>query len=80
MSEIRKTFDIKGMHCASCVNVLERSLRKVPGVLKATVNLATEKATINYNPAVATAEHLASAVSKVGYQAILDNAQSEGQL
>ncbi len=68
------------MHCASCVSVLERSLKKVPGVLKATVNLATEKATINYNPAVATAEHLASAVSNVGYRAILDSVQSEEQI
>ena len=69
--ETKKTFSIKGMHCASCVMVLERSLKKVDGVLQATVNLATEKATVTYNPAKVTDDKLSSAVSNVGYQALI---------
>lgn len=61
---------IKGMHCASCVRVLERSLSKVAGVTNATVNLATEKATITCDSQVATDEHLSEAVSKVGYEVV----------
>ncbi len=59
------------MHCASCVMVLERSLKKVDGVLSATVNLATEKATVAYDPAKVTDDKLSSAVSNVGYQALI---------
>ncbi len=66
---MKKTFPIKGMHCASCVMTLEGSLSKVPGVMRANVNLATEKATVDYDPAQVTDEHLASAVANVGYQA-----------
>src|SRR5262245_5799217 len=44
---------IEGMTCASCVNRIERFLRKTPGVEEATVNLATEVATIRYLPETA---------------------------
>ena len=71
MEHTKKTFSIKGMHCASCVVMLERSLKKVDGVSLATVNLATEKATVTYDPAKVSDELLASAVSNVGYQALI---------
>lgn len=59
------------MHCASCVKVLERALGRVPGVSEATVNLATEKATVTYDDHECTNEHMESAVSSVGYKAML---------
>lgn len=62
---------IHGMHCASCVAVLERSLKKVGGVSQATINLATERATVTYDPAKVTDDKLSSAVSNVGYQALI---------
>ena len=69
MKEIKKTFDVKGMHCASCVRVIERSLSKVEGVHEANVNLATNKATVSYNNNVS--EHsLNAAVKKAGYELI----------
>src|SRR3989344_648063 len=72
MSHIKKTFPIKGIHCASCVVLLEDSLNKVDGVLKATVNLATEKATVVYHSEKVTDKNLESAVSNVGYEALID--------
>ncbi len=60
------------MHCASCVAVIERSLKKVDGVSNASVNLATEKATVSYDPQKVSDEKLASAVANVGYQALLN--------
>src|SRR3989338_7556232 len=72
MNETKKTFPIKGMHCASCVRVLERALKKVPGVEDAVVNLATEKATVYYNSAI-NPQALLSAVSNVGYKAVLED-------
>ncbi|HEX5277086.1 MAG TPA: heavy metal translocating P-type ATPase, partial [Fluviicoccus sp.] len=59
---------IDGMTCASCVARVEKALRKVPGVRDASVNLATEKATIAAGPDVSFAQ-LAAAVAKAGYSA-----------
>ncbi len=71
MTSIKKTFPIKGMHCASCVAIIEGSLKKVPGVSEATVNLANAKATVSYDASLVTDEHISSAVSNVGYLAMI---------
>jgi Cu+-exporting ATPase len=59
---------IEGMTCASCVNRIERFLAKTPGVETATVNLATEMATIRYLPDVAGRAELVEAVEAAGYE------------
>jgi Cu+-exporting ATPase len=58
---------IEGMTCASCVNRIERFLRRTSGVESATVNLATEVATIRYLPALAGRAELVGAVEAAGY-------------
>ena len=72
MTQTKKTFSIKGMHCASCVAVIEGSLKKIPGVESAVVNLANTKATVSFDPTIVTDEHLSSAVANVGYEAMLN--------
>uniref|UniRef100_UPI00244570CE heavy-metal-associated domain-containing protein n=1 Tax=Burkholderia cepacia TaxID=292 RepID=UPI00244570CE len=47
--------DIDGMTCASCVSRVEKALAKVPGVTRASVNLATERATVDAAPDVTAA-------------------------
>jgi len=80
MGEIKKTFSIKGMHCASCVLIIEKSLKMVNGVSSANVNLATEKATVTYDPTKVTEDGLVSAVSNAGYKALIgEEIQSEDQ-
>jgi len=64
-----ETFVIKGMHCASCVYTTEKALQKIDGVIKATVNLATEKATVTFDPDKVNRHHLEIAVESVGYEA-----------
>jgi P-type Cu+ transporter len=59
---------IEGMTCASCVRRVEKGLEKVPGVSAATVNLATERATVAYDPAVADLATLRGAVERSGYR------------
>jgi Cu+-exporting ATPase len=59
---------IEGMSCASCVNRIERFLRKTPGVEEANVNLATEVATITYLPEIAGLDELAKAIEAAGYE------------
>lgn len=58
---------IEGMTCASCVRRVEKSLAKVDGVREANVNLATEQATVSYDPALANIDMLRAAVEKAGY-------------
>ncbi len=61
--------DIKGMTCASCVNRIEKALNKDEGVISASVNLATEKASIDFDPKLINREKILTLVSKVGYEA-----------
>jgi P-type Cu+ transporter len=65
---------ITGMTCASCATRVERSLNEVDGV-KATVNYATERATVDYDDAAVAAEQLVGAVEAAGYGALLPGAE-----
>ena len=58
---------IEGMTCASCVNRIERFLRRTPGVESATVNLATETATIRFRPELADRAKLIDVIGSAGY-------------
>jgi len=68
------TLPVQGMHCASCVNTIERSLKKVNGVQAAAVNLAAERATVTFDPALAKPADLVTAIEKAGYQAPVEKA------
>jgi len=58
---------VQGMTCANCVGRVERALGKVDGVLSATVNLATERATVQYLPSAVSVGQLKAAVRDSGY-------------
>lgn len=62
------TLPVEGMTCASCVRRVERALIRLPGVLSATVNLATEKATVRYVPGAVAYEDFKRAVERAGYR------------
>lgn len=70
---------IEGMHCASCVGKVEKALQALPGVLKANVNLAAEKAYIEVLAGNIGMPDLIAAVKKVGYQAIAISAESDDE-
>lgn len=76
---IKRSIPIKGMHCASCVRVIEKSLSKLDGVESCNVNLATAKATLSYDPSKVTDDQIKTAVVKVGYQAMTEDEKSEEQ-
>ncbi|MCW3005468.1 MAG: heavy metal translocating P-type ATPase [Solirubrobacterales bacterium] len=67
---------ITGMTCASCANRIERRLNKLNGV-SATVNYATEKATVAFDAAAVAPEQLVAAVQAAGYQATLPGPQPQ---
>jgi P-type Cu+ transporter len=58
---------VEGMTCASCVNRIERFLRQTEGVQEATVNLATERATIRLDPSTAGRAEVVAAIERAGY-------------
>jgi P-type Cu+ transporter len=61
------TFSVTGMTCASCVRRIEKALKKVDGVQDVSVNLATEKAHVVYEPTIATPDQMRATVEKAGY-------------
>jgi len=62
---------VVGMSCASCVERVEHALRAVEGVVEASVNLATEQATVTYVPGLAGPDDLRRAIRQAGYEAPL---------
>jgi len=67
MTVQKENLKIEGMHCASCVASVEKSLKKVPGVQFAAVNLATESAAIEFDSGQVDVQALRKAVTDAGY-------------
>ncbi|MFH1172926.1 MAG: heavy metal-associated domain-containing protein, partial [bacterium] len=59
---------IQNMTCASCAATIERALKKTPGVKSININLASEKAYLEYDPAVIMPEQIKQAIAKAGYK------------
>ncbi len=71
------TFAIGGMHCAACAVRNERTLVKIPGVLKANVNLGTRRARIGFDESAVTETALRDAVNDNGYEVLSDEAAGD---
>ena len=69
-------FALEGMTCASCAMRIEKGLKKVPGVTEAHVNLATEQASITFDPVQTSIERMVQKVEAVGYKAALLHSSS----
>jgi len=70
-SIIKTTLSITGMHCASCSQTIEKGLKKYHGVTDASVNYATEQATITHDSTIIEPDTLILAITKIGYGAHL---------
>ncbi|MCR2822418.1 heavy metal translocating P-type ATPase [Lederbergia panacisoli] len=68
---------ITGMTCAACSNRIEKGLKKMTGVLEANVNLALEKATVEFNPSVSSTKDITNRVEQLGYGAIVKNDEGD---
>ncbi|MDP3696420.1 MAG: heavy metal translocating P-type ATPase [Candidatus Taylorbacteria bacterium] len=71
------TFNIVGMHCASCVTLNERALKKIKGVKDASVNYGTNSATVEYDENQASEKMLHDAVIKNGYKVLAESSMHE---
>jgi Cu+-exporting ATPase len=63
----KTTIGVTGMTCASCVRNIEKGLGKLPGVIRAVVNLTTEKATVEYDPEQVGPEQFTKTITDLGY-------------
>jgi P-type Cu+ transporter len=65
---IKESIKITGMSCNSCALRIEKGLKKIEGINTATVNLATEKANIEYNPDILKTQDILKAIKNIGYK------------
>jgi len=72
----KATLSISGMTCAACAAAVEKALRKAPGIYSASVNIATEKAVIEFDPSLVNRERLEKIVHDSGYD--LEGMEDDG--
>ncbi|MFZ5364725.1 MAG: heavy metal translocating P-type ATPase [Patescibacteria group bacterium] len=65
----KKSLSISGMHCQSCVVNIESALRKTTGIANASINFATEKAAVEFDPAQISLEEIKHKITELGYSA-----------
>ena len=72
MTKKKKIIPIRGMHCASCAQTIEKALKETPGITEANVNLASEKAYVTYDSSIAAEDEVIAAINATGYEARLE--------
>lgn len=71
------TLPLTGMTCAACARTIERTLQHVDGVSAASVNFATSRADVQFNPSATDVPHLVAAVRDVGYDVVENQQQAK---
>lgn len=74
------TFQVKGMHCASCSAVITKKLKKLQGVETCDVNFATEKISVVYDPSQVTVMSMNNEINKLGYSLVETNNYMEHKM
>lgn len=74
---VKKVFPVLNMHCAGCSNNVEKTVKKLPGVVEASVNLATSMLTISFENDKLTPGEIRAAVLSAGYDLIVEEAHKE---
>ncbi|MFH1386408.1 MAG: heavy metal translocating P-type ATPase [bacterium] len=78
MAREKISISIAGMHCASCVTSIENALRSFEGVISANVNFASERATVEYDPALADIAAIEQVITATGYKVIETGKMAQG--
>ena len=73
-----RTYSVKGMHCASCAAIITKKLSKVEGIREVSVNLATEKAKLDFESNALSAEAVNDVISKYGFTFSADQTDERG--
>jgi Cu2+-exporting ATPase/Cu+-exporting ATPase len=73
-----KTYRVKGMHCASCSAIIEKTFKKTEGVHHAEVNYGTETAKVSFDETKTNAQELSKKIEPLGYSLILPKSDHAG--
>jgi Cu+-exporting ATPase len=73
-----ETYKVKGMHCASCASIIEKTFKKTDGVESVEVNYGTETAKISFDESKTNPQHLSEKIEKLGYSLNLPTADEMG--
>lgn len=73
-----KTYKVKGMHCASCAGIIEKTFKKTDGVQSVEVNYGTETAKVSFDQSKTSPHHLSEKIEKLGYSLVLPTANEMG--
>ncbi len=73
-----QTYKVKGMHCASCASIIEKTFKKTDGVHSVEVNYGTETAKLAYDETKTNPHHLSEKIEKLGYTLVVPTAESMG--
>ena len=65
------TFNLRGMHCASCANSIQSATRSISGVVSSNVNFATEEAVVEFDEKKTSTSAIQKIIKDIGYEAIL---------
>lgn len=79
MAEKNINIPITGMSCANCALAIERTVKKLPGVVNASVNFASERASVEYIPSLTGLDEMIQAIEKAGYGAVRPDDALEGE-
>ncbi len=75
---INKTFKVKGMHCASCSAIIERTFKKIDGVVSVEANYGNESVKVSFDESKVTPENLSKKIEPLGYSLILETKTIQG--
>ena len=73
-----QTFEVRGMHCASCSSMIEKTFKKIDGVQSAEVNYGTEKAKVSFDPSKTSPQILSKHIEPLGYSLVIPTAEDMG--
>lgn len=73
-----KTYQIKGMHCASCAGIIEKTFKKSEGVHSVEVNYGTETAKVSFDESKTSPQELSQKIEKLGYSLVVPSADEMG--
>jgi len=73
-----QTYKVKGMHCASCSSIIEKTLKKVNGVQSVEANFGTETAKVSFDDAKTNLQALSKKIEPLGYSLVLNHSNHSG--
>jgi Cu2+-exporting ATPase/Cu+-exporting ATPase len=71
-----ETYQVKGMHCASCAGIIEKTFKKTEGVYSASANYGNESVKVSFDESKVSAENLSKKIEPFGYSLITETAES----